>query len=52
MPAKSKAQFRLFKAAESKPGLLPGMSKQKIKEYTKGNKGQNAYSKLKEKKGA
>lgn len=48
MPAKSKAQFRFMKAAENDPrfakkvGIRPSVAK----EYTEGNVGKKAYSKL------
>lgn len=50
MPAKSKAQFRLFKAAENNPEFAKkvGISKQTAKEFTKDNTGKSAYSKLKD----
>lgn len=48
MPAKSKAQFRLMKAAEHGNLKLPGLSKQEAAEYTKNNTGKKRYSKLKD----
>lgn len=36
MPAKSKSQFRLFKAVEKGDVQIPGLSKKEAKEYTKG----------------
>lgn len=36
MPAKSKAQFRFMKAAESGNIKVPGLSKKEAKEYTQG----------------
>lgn len=53
MPAKSKAQFKLMKAAENNPEFAKkvGISQEVAKEYTKGNKGKKRYAKLKEKLG-
>jgi hypothetical protein len=53
MPAKSKAQFRLMKAAENNPEFAEkvGISQEAAKEYTKGNKGKKRFAKLKEKLG-
>jgi hypothetical protein len=53
MPAKSKAQFKLMKAAENNPEFAKkvGISQEVAKEYTKGNKGKKRYTKLKEKLG-
>lgn len=47
MPAISQQQFKLMKAVESGSVKLPGLSKEEAKEYTKGNKGKYAFSKLK-----
>lgn len=53
MPAKSKAQFRFMKAAETNPEFAKkvGISQDVAKEYTKENKGKKRYAKLKEKLG-
>lgn len=53
MPAKSKAQFRFMKAAETNPEFAKkvGISQDVAKEYTKENKGKKRYTKLKEKLG-
>jgi hypothetical protein len=53
MPAKSKAQFRLMKAAETNPEFAKkfGIDQAVAREYTKDNKGKKRYSKLKEKLG-
>jgi hypothetical protein len=53
MPAKSKAQFKLMKAAENNPEFAKkvGISQEVANEYTKGNKGKKRYAKLKEKLG-
>jgi hypothetical protein len=53
MPAKSKAQFKLMKAAENNPEFAKkvGISQEVAKEYTKGNKGKKRFGKLKEKLG-
>ncbi len=50
MPAKSKAQFRLMKAAEYNPKIAKkvGISEDVAKEYTQSNVGKKAYSKLPE----
>lgn len=50
MPAKSKAQFRLMKAAENNPEFAEkvGISPEVAKEFTKGNKGKKSYKNLKE----
>lgn len=50
MPARSKAQFRLFKAAANNPELRKrlGMSKETAEEYTESNTGKKKYSKLRE----
>ena len=52
MPAKSKAQFRLMKAAEYNPKIAKkvGISEDVAKEYTKSNVGKKAYAKLPEAK--
>jgi hypothetical protein len=52
MPAKSKAQFRLMKAAEYNPKIAKkvGISEDVAKEYTKSNVGKKAYAKLPETK--
>ena len=52
MPAKSKAQFRLMKAAEYNPKIAKkvGISEDVAKEYTKSNVGKKAYGKLPEAK--
>lgn len=51
MPAKSKAQFRLMKAAETNPKFAKkvGIDPEVAKEFTKENKGKKKYSKLREK---
>lgn len=53
MPAKSKAQFRLMKAAEHNPEIAKkvGISQETAKEFTASNKGKKRYSKLREKLG-
>lgn len=53
MPAKSKAQFRLMKAAETNPQFAKkvGIDPEVAKEFTKSNKGKKRYSKLREKLG-
>lgn len=53
MPAKSKAQFRLMKAAETNPEFAKkvGISQEVAKKYTKSNKGNKKYAKLREKLG-
>jgi len=50
MPAKSQAQFRLMKAAESSPKFAKkvGISPSTAAEFTQSNKGKKAYSKLPE----
>lgn len=50
MPAKSKSQFRLMKAAENNPAFAKkvGISKSTAAEYTSSNTGKKAYSKLPE----
>jgi len=50
MPAKSKAQFRLMKAAEYNPKIAKkvGISEDVAKEYTQSNVGKKAYKKLPE----
>lgn len=52
MPAKSKAQFRLMKAAEYNPKLAKrvGISPDVAAEYTQSNVGKKAYGKLPEAK--
>ena len=52
MPAKSQAQFRLMKAAESNPKFAKkvGIRPDVAKEYTESNVGKKAYSKLPETK--
>lgn len=48
MPVKSKAQFRLFKAAENNPKVAKklGMSQSKAAEMTEANVGKKSYGKL------
>lgn len=48
MPAKSQSQFRLMKAAENNPKFAKkvGIKPSVAKEYTEGNVGKKAYSKL------
>jgi hypothetical protein len=50
MPAKSKAQFRLMKAAEYNPKIAKkvGISEDVAKEFTQSNVGKKAYGKLPE----
>lgn len=50
MPAKSKKQFKFFKAVENNPKFAEkvGVSPSIGAEMTKGNVGDKAYSKLKE----
>ncbi len=50
MPAKSQAQFRLMKAAESSPKFAKkvGISPSTAAEFTQSNKGKKAYRKLPE----
>jgi len=50
VPAKSKAQFRFFKALENNPELRKkhNISKEEAEEYTKDNKGKKRFSKLRE----
>jgi hypothetical protein len=52
MPAKSKAQFRLMKAAEYNPKIAKrvGISPDVAAEYTQSNVGKKAYGKLPEAK--
>jgi len=52
MPAKSKAQFRLMKAAETNPKVAKkvGIPSSVAAEYTESNVGKKAYSKLPSKK--
>jgi len=51
MPAKTKAQFRLMKAAENNPSFAKrvGIPSEVAKEYTQSNVKNKAYSKLPEK---
>lgn len=53
MPARSKAQFRLMKAAENNPEFAKriGIDPEVAKEFTKENKGKKAFKKLKERIG-
>jgi len=53
MPAKSKSQFRLMKAAENNPEFAKkvGIKPSVAKEFTEGNVGKKSYSELKAKKG-
>lgn len=53
MPAQSKAQFKLMKAAENNPKFAKkvGISQEVAKEFTEGNKGKLRFSKLKERLG-
>jgi hypothetical protein len=53
MSAKSKAQFRLMKAAENNPEFAKkvGIEPSVAKEFTKGNVGKKRFKKLKEKLG-
>lgn len=50
MPAKTKAQFRLMKAAESNPAFAKkvGIKPSVAKEYTESNVGKKGYGKLPE----
>lgn len=50
MPAKSKAQFRLMKAAQYNPKIAKkvGISEDVAKEFTESNVGKKAYKKLPE----
>ena len=50
MPAKSKAQFRLMKAAQYNPKIAKkvGISEDVAKEFTESNVGKKAYGKLPE----
>jgi len=52
MPAKSKAQFRLMKAAQYNPKIAKkvGISEDVAKEFTESNVGKRAYGKLPEAK--
>lgn len=52
MPAKSKSQFRLMKAAENNPAFAKkvGISKSTAAEFTESNIGKKAYGKLPESK--
>lgn len=53
MPAVSKQQFKLFKAAETNPEVAKriGISQEKAKEFTSKNVGKKRFSKLKAKIG-
>jgi len=53
MPAKSKAQYKLMKAAENNPEFAKkiGISQEKAKEFTSKNVGKKKFSKLMEKIG-
>lgn len=50
MPAKSKAQYKLMKAAENNPEFAKkvGIKPEVAKEYTKANVGKKRFSKLKD----
>lgn len=50
MPAKTRAQFRLMKAAEKNPAFAKrvGISRSVAKEYTESNVGKKAYGRLPE----
>ena len=50
MPAKTKSQFRLMKAAENNPAFAKrvGISRSVAKEYTESNVGKKAYGRLPE----
>lgn len=50
MPAKTRAQFRLMKAAENNPAFAKrvGISRSVAKEYTESNVGKKAYGRLPE----
>jgi hypothetical protein len=52
MPAKSKSQFRLMKAAENNPAFAKkvGISKSTASEFTSSNTGKKTYGKLPEQK--
>jgi hypothetical protein len=52
MPAKSKRQFRFFKALQNNPNLRKekGLTKKEAEEFTKENKGKLKYKNLPEKK--
>jgi len=52
MPAKSKAQFRLMKAAENNPAFAKkvGISASTASEYTQSNTGKKGYASLPERK--
>jgi hypothetical protein len=50
MPAKSKAQFRLFQAVAHGNAQLPGLSKKEAKEYVSHNKKEMSYKNLPESK--
>lgn len=52
MPASSKSQFRLMKAAENNPAFAKkvGISKSTAAEFTSSNTGKKAYAKLPEQK--
>ncbi len=51
MPAKSKSQYKLMKAAENNPEFAKkvGIDPEVAAEFTKGNTGKKRFSKLKEK---
>lgn len=53
MPAKSRSQFRLMKAAANDPKFAKkvGISPDVADEFTKGNVGKKRFSKLKERIG-
>lgn len=53
MPAKSKAQYKLMKAAENNPEFAKevGIKPSVAKEFTKGNVGEKKFSKLKKRLG-
>lgn len=48
MPAKSRQQFKFFKALANNPELAKehGMSTKEADEFTKGNKGKKSYKNL------
>lgn len=52
MPAKSKAQFKLMKAAENNPEFAEkvGIKSEVAKEFTEENTGKKSYENLPEKK--
>lgn len=51
MPSVSKQQFKFMKGIESGSIKVKGLSKKEAKEFTEGNKGKYAFSKLKERIG-